>query len=363
MTVDVPLATLNKVERGAVHLARARPAARPGRRADPVAAQAAAGQLRAGPERRPAVPRRGAAGGGAAARRAGALPARRHRRARAPGGLGLRRRCPSTCGRRSGWSTTTARVVGAGQGPRGAQGAAAADVRPRRWPRPPTRPGSTSPARRRGPSAPSSRRSPRPAPATRCAASRRSVDEGTTVGLRVLGSEAEQEASHRLGVRRLLLLRPAVTGRRRSPTGSTTPTSCGWPARRTRTCRTCSTTASPPPSASLVDRRGRSGTRRRSTALATAHGAELPETARRVLHDVLRVLGEWRDVDKALHGSVEMTHAAGAGGHAGPARPAGAPRVRRRRRGRAAAAPARATWPRSGPGVERLAPASARTGC
>src|SRR4051794_21726549 len=32
------------------------------------------------------------------------------------------------------------------------------------------------------------------------------VDEGTTVGVRVLGSEQEQEASHRLGLRRLLML-------------------------------------------------------------------------------------------------------------------------------------------------------------
>ena len=44
--------------RRAVHLERARPAPGPGHRADPVAAQAAPGQLRAGARRRPAVPRR-----------------------------------------------------------------------------------------------------------------------------------------------------------------------------------------------------------------------------------------------------------------------------------------------------------------
>ena len=38
------------------------------------------------------------------------------------------------------------------------------------------------------------------------------VDEGETVGLRVFGSEPEQEAQHRLGVRRLLLLTTAVAG-------------------------------------------------------------------------------------------------------------------------------------------------------
>ena len=59
------------------------------------------------------------------------------------------------------------------------------------------------------------------------------VDEGGTVGLRVLGSEDEQQAVHRRGLRRLLLLAlPSPPSS--SPTGSTTPTSWGWPPRRTR---------------------------------------------------------------------------------------------------------------------------------
>ena len=57
---------------------------RPRGRADPVAAQAAAGQLRARAELRARVPRRRVAGGGVAARRPGAVPARQHRGGRPP---------------------------------------------------------------------------------------------------------------------------------------------------------------------------------------------------------------------------------------------------------------------------------------
>ena len=121
------------------------------------------------------------------------------------------------------------------QGPRCAQGAVAAVLRP----------GDARGRRRvrtrcdradgRGPSAPSSRRSPRPAPATRCTASRRWSTRARTVGLRVAASQEEQEAEHRLGVRRLLLLAvpsPAACTRRRS---GQRRQARRWPPRRTRT--------------------------------------------------------------------------------------------------------------------------------
>ena len=99
----------------AVHLAGARPAAGPGRRAAPVAAQGAAGQLRAGAELRPRLPGRRVARGGVAARRPGAVPARRRPASSCPATPGTGPRCPSTCGRRSGWSARTARVVAQGK--------------------------------------------------------------------------------------------------------------------------------------------------------------------------------------------------------------------------------------------------------
>ena len=128
--------------RGTVHLAGAGTASGPRRGADPVAAQAPAGQLRARPERRAGVPRRRVAGGGAAARRARAAPAGDDRRARPARGVGPREgpRAPAADvpGGRRGRRRRRRR-----QGPRGAEGAAAAAVRPTRWRRRPRRPVST----------------------------------------------------------------------------------------------------------------------------------------------------------------------------------------------------------------------------
>ena len=78
-------------------LAGARPARGPRRRAAPLAAQAAAGELRAGAEPRTGLPGRGPAGPGAAARRARAAPPVAHRRVcLATPGTGTR--CRRTCG-------------------------------------------------------------------------------------------------------------------------------------------------------------------------------------------------------------------------------------------------------------------------
>ena len=92
------------------------------------------------------------------------------------------------------------------QGPRGAEGAAAAAVR-----------AGDGRGRRRQRASPHRRDdldlrhhraspSPRPAPATRSAVTRHSSTRARRSGLQVFGSDDEAEARHRLGVRRLLLL-------------------------------------------------------------------------------------------------------------------------------------------------------------
>ncbi len=109
-------------------LERARPARGAGDLPDPEPAQAAAGELRAGPEPGPRVPGRGAGRRRAAARRPRASPARHHRRRGAARGLGLvpGARAPAADlpdrGRHGG-------RAGEGQGPRRPQGALAALLR------------------------------------------------------------------------------------------------------------------------------------------------------------------------------------------------------------------------------------------
>ena len=102
VTVHVPLPVLNQVAAGRVRLAGPGPAGGAGHRADPVAAQGAAAQLRPRARPRPRCGRRARPAGehadGAAARRAGARAAGsgpasscRPTRGTSPG-------CPSTCG-------------------------------------------------------------------------------------------------------------------------------------------------------------------------------------------------------------------------------------------------------------------------
>jgi ATP-dependent helicase HrpA len=132
------------------------------------------------------------------------------------------------------------------------------------------------------------------------------VDEGTAVGMRVFGSEAEQEASHRLGLRRLFLL-----------DGPSPAKAVGDALENADKLRLA---GSPYPSVAdllddcvaaavdgLVARHGLVWDEAAYDGLATAVRAELPDTTRLVVHDVLRVLAEWRDVDRALSGSADLT--------------------------------------------------------
>ncbi len=133
------------------------------------------------------------------------------------------------------------------------------------------------------------------------------VDEGTTVGLRVLGSEAAQEAHHRRGVRRLLALTcpdpaPALLAgldnrRKLALAGSPYPavgelvSDCVLAA-----CE------------ELMDRNG--GTVRDAEAFAALRdrvASDLDEVTARVLVETEAVLARWREVERALSGSVDLT--------------------------------------------------------
>ena len=132
------------------------------------------------------------------------------------------------------------------------------------------------------------------------------VDEGSTVGLRVLGSQAAQEASHRLGLRRLLALTAS------SPAARLTE---GWDNRRK-----LELAGSPYPTVTallddcvlaavelLMDRHGGVVWDESAfTSLLARVDGELETTAREVLDDVVRVLAAWRAVDRSLSGSVDL---------------------------------------------------------
>ncbi len=133
-------------------------------------------------------------------------------------------------------------------------------------------------------------------------------DEGASVGLRVFGSEVDQLAAHRLGVRRLVVL--AV------PTPSSRLTD-GWDNRRKLTLA-----GSPYPSVgallddcvlaaagALVDEHapGLPWDEAAFDALVAAVRPALAARASLVLDDVVHVLAAWRDTDRTLTGSVDLT--------------------------------------------------------
>ena len=143
-----------------------------------------------------------------------------HRGGRPARGLGLAEGARRTCGRRSGWSARTARVVAAGKDldalkaplrptVRRGDGRGGLGVRARRHRRRPP-----------GPSARSSGRSPRPAPATRCAASRRWSTRGRRSGCGCSAPRPSRTPRTGCGLRRLLRAARCRRRPRRSPTGS-----------------------------------------------------------------------------------------------------------------------------------------------
>ncbi|WP_344149760.1 ATP-dependent RNA helicase HrpA [Nocardioides koreensis] len=132
------------------------------------------------------------------------------------------------------------------------------------------------------------------------------VDEGGTVGLRVLGSEVEQEARHRLGVRRLLLL--------------TTPSPVKAVLDGLDNAQKLGLAGSPYPSVAelledcraavlgtLVDSRPVVRDEAGFAALRAAAAQEQEAALRAVLGDVIGVLDAWRQAEKALSGRADMT--------------------------------------------------------
>jgi ATP-dependent helicase HrpA len=132
------------------------------------------------------------------------------------------------------------------------------------------------------------------------------VDEGEAVGLQVVGSEAEQLASHRRGLRRLLMLAvpsPAKTlARDLSNTDKLALAGSPYPS-TTDLLEDCVAAAVD----ALVDRHGgpvwdQAG----FESLRNQVAADLPEATRGVMYDVIRVLAAWRDVDRLLSGSADL---------------------------------------------------------
>ena len=131
------------------------------------------------------------------------------------------------------------------------------------------------------------------------------VDEGTTVGLRVFGSAAEQQASHRRGLRRLLVLAlPSPV--RAIADGLSNADKLGlagapYPS-VTALLEDCVVAAVD----ALVERHGLVWDEPAYDALLAAVRPEVADTTRLVAHDVVRTLAVWREVDKALSGSADL---------------------------------------------------------
>jgi len=132
------------------------------------------------------------------------------------------------------------------------------------------------------------------------------VDEQTSVGMQVFGSEAEQVASHRRGLRRLLMLAiPSPAKRIASALSNTDKLGLAgspYPS-ATALLEDCVAAAVD----ELVDRHGGPVWDEASyDVLRTRVAADLEEATRGVMHDVIRVLAAWRDVDRLLSGSASM---------------------------------------------------------
>ena len=131
------------------------------------------------------------------------------------------------------------------------------------------------------------------------------VDEGSTVGLRVMASADEQEAHHRLGVRRLLSLAvPSPAGTLLG--GLDNAAKLGLAASPYPNVRALIDDCVSAAAGELVDQVPAVRDAAAFDALVGRAGAELPARAAEVLGQVLRVLAEWRPVEKALHGRVEI---------------------------------------------------------
>ena len=130
-------------------------------------------------------------------------------------------------------------------------------------------------------------------------------DEGSTVGLRVTASPEEQEARHRLGVRRLVALGLPDLGP--APLqGLDNTAKLGLAASPYPDVRALLEDCVLAAVGELVD--GAEPVRDEAAfqVLLTRARTEAPVRAEELVALVVRVLAEWRPVEKALHGRVEM---------------------------------------------------------
>ena len=128
----------------------------------------------------------------------------------------------------------------------------------------------------------------------------------TTVGLQVLGSEGDQEATHRRGLRRLLLL--AITSPARSIaeglTNAEKLTLASAPyASTSELLEDCVAAAVD----LLVEQIGVVWDGEGFDALVAEVRERLPATTRTVMHDATQVLGAWRETDRSLSGPADLT--------------------------------------------------------
>lgn len=131
------------------------------------------------------------------------------------------------------------------------------------------------------------------------------VDEGATVGLQVFGSADEQEARHRLGVRRLLLLE-VESPVKRILDGLTNVEKLGlagspYPsvADLLEDCRAAALQ-------DVVDARPAVRDQQAYDALCAEAARDHEAHVRAVMADVMRVLDAWRKAEKALSGRADM---------------------------------------------------------
>jgi ATP-dependent helicase HrpA len=130
------------------------------------------------------------------------------------------------------------------------------------------------------------------------------VDEGSTVGLRVHATADEQEAHHARGVRRLLALSVPAPDLLAGLDNATKLAVAGSPYPSARDLVVDCVLAA---LGELVDLAGPVRDENAFVALRVQASRELPERATGVLQQVTRVLADWREVDRLLHGRVEMS--------------------------------------------------------
>jgi ATP-dependent helicase HrpA len=132
------------------------------------------------------------------------------------------------------------------------------------------------------------------------------VDEGTTVGLRVLGSEAEQAAAHPRGLRRLLQL-AIPSPARRIADGLSNAEKLALAASPYASTQELLEDCVAAAVDALVAEHGAVWDEPAFRALVPWVATRLAERVGAVVADTVAVLGPWREVDRLLSGSADLT--------------------------------------------------------